>query len=436
MNDKKKSGQGIPLMAAALVPREQVSWGLTAITLGAVEGGLLGVIVKNQFADAASPMMVNIAAAVVAGAPSFTNLSSFLFSSIAIGRDKRRLLSQLILIMGVCLVVLALPTISPGGLLVFCIATILARTAWTGILTVRAAVWRANYNREWRGRVTGRIVQVSSVLVGVYAALVGFLLDRWDWAFRPAFILAALCSIVAAVVYRKARIRRHGQLLAAELAEHELQGGRTGVSSTLRILRDDRGFRRYMIGMMIIGSGNIMLLPMQVLQMNDQLHLGQLTQVMVTSSLPLFVLGFMVPYWARLLDRTHAFSYRALHSWFFVATSGLFALSAITHWNSLLWPASVLLGIAYAGGNIGWNLAHNDFSHDGNSSQYMAIHVTLTGIRGLVMPLVGIGFYGWMATLGPGAVDYALILPLVANLLGAVYFVSLHREYKRSHQLQ
>lgn len=423
----------IPRMAAALVPREQVSWGLTAITLGAVEGGLLGVIVKNQFADVASPLMVNIAAAVVASAPSFTNLSSFVFASLANGRDKRRLLIQLMLFMGACLFVLALPSISAGGLVLFCIATVLARTAWTGILTLRAAVWRVNYSREWRGRVTGRIVQVSSVLVGAYAALVGYLLDWRDAAFRPAFILAAVCSLVAAHVYRKAHIRRHGQLLAAERAEQAAQGTRAGLASMLDVLRQDADFRHYMVAMMVLGSGNIMLLPILIVQMNDQLDMGLLEQVMITSSLPLLVLGFMIPFWARLLDRRHIFGYRAIHSWFFVATSVLFTVAAITHRTEWLWPASVMLGISYAGGNLGWNLGHNDFSNDGTSSQYMAIHVTLTGLRGLVVPLIGIGFYQLLAAHSATTADYALLFPLLLNLAGSVYFVSLHREQRHRH---
>jgi hypothetical protein len=53
-------------MAAALLPREMANWSLTSVALGALEGGLLGIIVKSQFAGVASPVTVNIAVAVVA----------------------------------------------------------------------------------------------------------------------------------------------------------------------------------------------------------------------------------------------------------------------------------------------------------------------------------------------------------------------------------
>jgi len=430
---KQVVNQKLPRMAAALVPRELVSWSLTAIALGALEGGLLGVFVKNQFAGAASPAVVNIAVAVVASAPSFTNLSSFLFAAWAAGKDKLALLTRLMVVISVCLVIMALPGLNAAGLLVFCLMAVLARTAWSGILTIRASVWRANYSRAWRGQVTARIVRMSSLLVAACSALIGFLLDWHAVTFRIAFLLAAASAFLAARVYRNTRVRGHRQLLAAEKAERDLQGGRLSFSAFARVLRANADFRRYMAGMMVFGSGNLMLLPMLVIMLNDYLALSQFHQVAITSSLPLFILYFSVPYWARMLDQRHIFSYRAIHSWFFVIASALFAMAVILRRAELLWPASIVLGSAYAGGHLGWNLGHNDFSSDANASNYMAIHVTLTGLRGLIMPIIGTGFYQYLAAHWPARAAYALLLPLSFSLAGSFLFVALHLE--RKHRL-
>ena len=417
-------------MAAALVPRELTSWSLTAITLGALEGGLLGVIVKNQFAEVADPIVVNIAVALVVGAPSFCNLSSFLFAALAAGRDKLALLSRLMMIMGLCLAIMALPGVNALGLVLFCFMTVLARTAWSGILTIRAAVWRANYSRQWRGQVTARIVQMASMLVAGYAALIGYLLDWRADTYRPAFILGALCAFGAALVYRNARVRRHRQLLAAELAEQTLQGRRLSLSVLLSVLRGDRDFRRYMASMMILGGGNLMVVPLLVILLNEQMELNQLKQVMLTSSVPLLVLCFSIPFWARLLDKRHIFGYRAIHSWCYVLSTGLFAVAIITGAQWVLWLASLMLGSAYAGGHLGWNLGHNDFSSDAQSSHYMAIHVTLTGLRGLLLPFVAVGIYQFLAINQPTFAPYILLLPLMLSTIGAVYFVILHLDRK------
>ena len=59
----------------------------------------------------------------------------------------------------------------------------------------------------------------------------------------------------------------------------------------------------------------------------------------------------------------------------------------------LLLPGSLLLGVSNAAGSLGWTLGHNDFAPRGEETRYMALHVTLTGMRGLVAPPLTIGLY-------------------------------------------
>jgi len=416
-------------MAAALVPRELTNWSLTSITLGALEGGLMGVIVKNQFADVATPAAVNLAVAIVAGAPSFTNLASFLFSSLSSGRDKLKIMSSLMLVMGVATMFMALPGTNPIGLFLFCLLAVVARTAWSGIITLRASVWRANYPRDWRAQITARLVRISSLLVAGFAALIGFLQDWHEGFYRPCFVVAGICAVLAARIYGKARIRRQHQLLAAERAG-KVEGRRhLSLAVFSDVLRGDRDFRNYMSCMMVFGGANLMVIPMLVVMLNEQFHLSQWRQVMVTSSLPLVIMCFAVPRWARLLDRKHIFAYRAVHSWYYVLSYVFFALAMGTGSAWLLWPAAVLLGGANAGGHLGWNLGHNDFTSDANAAQYMAVHVSLTGVRGIFMPLIGIGFYQLLVQYWPAMAPQALLLPLLVSAAGASWFVVLNKEH-------
>jgi len=418
-------------MAAALVPRELTNWSLTSITLGVLEGGLLGVIVKNQFDDVASPAAVNLAVAIVAGAPSFTNLSSFLFSSWSSGRDKLKIMSRLMHLMGVSTLLMALPVANIIGLVLFCLLAVVARTAWSGILTLRASVWRANYPRDWRAQITAKLVRLSSLLVAAVAALVGFMLDWRDDFYRICFVLAGICSMIAAHIYSKARIRRHRQLLASERAIKVVGRRHSSLAVFGEVLRGDRDFRNYMSCMMVFGGANLMVIPMLVVMLNEQFSLSQWQQVVITSSIPLVIMCFAVPRWARLLDRKHIFAYRALHSWYYVLSYVFFALSLGIGNAWLLWPAAMLLGGANAGGHLGWNLGHNDFTSDANAAQYMAVHVTLTGFRGIFMPLAGIGFYQWLLHHWPAMAPQALLLPLFLSIAGAIWFVFLNAEHSK-----
>ncbi|MDX1554662.1 MAG: hypothetical protein R3212_01415, partial [Xanthomonadales bacterium] len=233
----------LPRMAAALMPREIGTWSLGALALGALEGGLLGIIVKNQFSASIEPVILNFCVALVASAPAYSNLSSFLFASMASGRDKIVLLSRLMKLIALCLVVMSIPLKGTAGLFVFCIFTVIARMAWTGILTVRAAVWRANYRRRWRGQVTARLVQLSSLIIAGFSAAVGFILDWQGDSYRLAFPVAAAAMFAAALVYRSSPVRGHRKLIRAELAETQLGETRMGLSMLFRVLREDRDFR-------------------------------------------------------------------------------------------------------------------------------------------------------------------------------------------------
>jgi hypothetical protein len=170
---------------------------------------------------------------------------------------------------------------------------------------------------------------------------------------------------------------------------------------------------------------------MLVVMLNEQFHLSQWRQVMVTSSLPLVIMCFAVPRWARMLDRKHIFAYRAVHSWYYVLSYVFFALALGTGNAWLLWPAAMLLGGANAGGHLGWNLGHNDFTSDANAAQYMAVHVSLTGVRGIFMPLAGIGFYQLLLHYWPAMAAQALLFPLLLSAAGAAWFVKLNAEHSK-----
>jgi len=418
-------------MAASLVPRELLSWSLVAVAMGGLEGGLLGVIVKNQFEGVVSPALVNLAVAVVAGAASFTNLLSFFFAARAMGRGKVQLLVRLMWVIACCLFVMALVRVSATGLLVFTTLTVAGMASWSGILTIRSVVWRANYPRRWRAQVTARISQLAAFLTSSFSALVGIAIQSNGAAWRMLFPLGALCSLAGSLAYRRSRVRRQGRLMEAEKSRTASAEGTVRFRSMAGILRSNRDFRNYMVGMMVFGSGNLMVVAMLVVLMNDRLGLERLTQVLITSSLPVMAMCLTVRIWARVLDRRHIVSYRAVHSWTFVAANTFFAMALIADLPQLLWVGSALLGVAWGGGHLGWNLGHNDFASDSDSSLYMATHVWLTGLRGLVTPLLGVLLIQLLESISSGRGVYAMLMPLLLTLLGWFWFIRLHVELRK-----
>ncbi len=418
----------IPFIARTLMPREVQVNALMAIALGALEGGLLGVIVKTGFDHVAPTSLVNLAVALVTGAPALANVASLTFANLAHGHDKTRWVSALMALTALGAMMIALAPVSPGGLVWLTLWMVFARLSWCGVITLRAAIWRANFPRHVRATITGRIAVTYSVLMALTAAAIGLAMEFGPLAWRWLFPLTALLGMLAAWRYRRFTIRGHGRLLREEAAAGT--GGKTRIRDAIEVLRRDRWYRRYMATMFLFGSGNLMVIALLVVILTEQFGMARFQQVLITTTVPLIAVSVVTPFWARRLDRMHVLEYRAVHSWMFVLAMACFVPGAIFGQVWLFWLGALVLGSAFAGGKLGWNLGHNDFASDGRSTLYMAIHVTLTGIRGLFAPLIGVGLYQVLESSQPTAGRYVLLFPLSLTLAAAITFVILARLHR------
>src|SRR5437899_345111 len=80
-------------LAEGMYRREILPWGLLGLALGLVEGATAAVLVKRHFAGVAPRFVVNLAVALVSGAPAFSNVLSFVWANVAHGRARVRLLA-------------------------------------------------------------------------------------------------------------------------------------------------------------------------------------------------------------------------------------------------------------------------------------------------------------------------------------------------------
>jgi hypothetical protein len=418
------------LRPEAAFRREIAPWALLGLTLGLVEGATAAVLIKKTFATAGDPWIVNLAVAFVSGAPALSNVVSFVWANLAHGRSRIGLMVGLQAGFAILVGLLGAAPRALSGL-AFAVASILiARVVWTGILTVRAAVWSANYPRQSLGRYTGRIVIVSSLAVSVAAAFAALVLDRGLFDSRWLFGGGAAAGLLAAWLYRAARVRREFQLIADE---NRAVGRAEPFSPRMlfEILKKDPHFREYMFWMGIYGGGNLMLTSQLVVIFSEQLHFSASLQIALLSVVPLGLLPLFVPFWARMFDDGHVIQYRSRQGWALVAAVVVTTAGTWLHSLPLLWIGALMLAFAYAGANLGWNLGHNDFASVGRAQHYMGVHVTLTGVRGAIGPPAGIVIYQWLESLRPGSGVYSLVLPLVFVTAGAVGFSHMRRVMER-----
>lgn len=422
----------MPPLSRAHYRREISAWLFLSVMLGAIEGGVVGVIARVGFEGVVAESRLNIIVGVVSAAPAFANITSFIWISATRGRDKIRSLVAMQLAAVVLVAQFAFAPRSELGLAMLVLAAIGGRVCWAGVVTLRATVWRANYPRHARPTLAGRLATVQALMLSATALAAAAALRADADAFRVVYLGAAACGVIGALSYRQMKVRRHPALLRAE-REDAAEGGRAsgrlaGPAVILDVLRTDRAYRRYMMAMFVFGLGNLSVGSVLVIVLREVFGFGYLGGIMITSVISTLVMMPAIPFWSRLLDRMHILEFRAYHCWAFVAAITSFLLGAALEIAAFMWAGAALKGIAIGGGVLGWNLGHHDFAPPERTSDYMSVHVTLTGVRGIIGPIAAVQLYEYFeATDGlEGWMVFGVCLAL--SLVGAAAFQVMRRQ--------
>lgn len=430
-----------PLMTRQSYRHELVNVLTFPIALSLVEGGVMGVLSRKVF-DVPQMLFATIVAA-----PMFANLTSFAWARLARGRRKVRFITglQAALLLGVAAIAV-LPVEWPGPLLL-AMLVIATRCLQAGIVTMRSIVWRMNYPELFRAQITSRLTVVNSIIMAV-APLVGYaILDSNPDAFRivyPASIVVAMFGVIA---FSRVRLRHEKDLLRYEdsPAVAPQPYGETGpvyeydtpldVSrgrhSPWAVLRHDHLFRRYLIWQFVGGMATMMgetIIIYLIAELTSEVA-GEWRQaglefpeyfvsILLTTAIPLVLATLTMPMWATYLDRVHIVPYRAKQAILWIINQASNWLSAITHSLTIIGVARLLQGITRGGGMLAWHLGHNDFADRRMVPTYMGIHVTLTGLRGLIAPFLAMMLFA-------GKLDFGAVVIEIPGFHGLGYHVFL-----------
>jgi hypothetical protein len=129
----------------------------------------------------------------------------------------------------------------------------------------------------------------------------------------------------------------------------------------------------------------------------------------------------------------HVLEFRSIHSWFFVVSSICIGVSIATHSVTGLWIGAAIRGIGFGGGVLAWNLGHQDYAPVEQSARYMGLHVTLTGIRGLLAPAFGMALYSVLLQSNFQAGPIVFYVGALLSAIGGIGFIFLAKARKTSN---
>ncbi len=422
----------MPWLSRANYARELRAAFFMPWAIAATEGGVIGFIVQKLYDGIVSDTALNYATGALIAAPPLANITSFAWAIGARGKRKIQFITALQLLLLVCIAGIALSPRTPIGLATMLIAAFGARILLAGIVTVRATVWGVNYPAQ-RAKITGKVQTVSVTITSLIAIGLGLAMQENENAFRIFIPIGGLVALAGVSSFARIRLRTERTILKEEACDAQRNEG-SRFHALIHVLIDDKDYRNYQICQLLIGMGNMMSWTPFVIIAKQQFNLDYLPGILLTQVIPLAMMPFTIPLWAKLLDSVHIVQFHAIHSWIFVATMILALISGQTNTLWLLYAASVLCGIAFGGGPLAWNLGHLSFVKPEKSQDYMAVHVTLTGLRGLAAPFVGVAVYNTIEERYPSEGSWAFAAALLITTAGALGFCFLQVKLKNTRE--
>lgn len=423
---------GLPAVVRRNYARELPASALLALGRAAFEGSVIAGVARVAYEGRVEDTLLNFAVAAIAAAPAAANILNFLWVRLAHGLNKTVFLAAVQAGVVACIIGLAAMPVSPAGLMGTIALVFVAWTCWSGFTAVRTTVWRANYPREVRASIASKFAAIQTLILGVSGISVGWVMDLEilaTWGIEPTTVFRVYllsCAVFAALsvgVMSGIRVRQHKRLLRAEReASADNTGPTVNPIGVIALLLEDKRYGVYQLNQFLLGLGNLMLFPLMPIMLRERFDAGYDTIILLSGSLGLVVTPLALPIWAKLLDGFHIVRFRAFHSWLFVINFMLLIVAVALQLKELLYVVVAIKGVTMAGGVLAWQLGHHDFAPASRASEYMGVHVTLTGVRGIVGPVAAVWLYTELTGINPELGTVVLGVCLVLVTLAAIGF--------------
>jgi len=299
-----------------------------------------------------------------------------------------------------------------------------------------AGIMRANYPARIRGMITG-FTRRWFFLVATLTALVGSeLIHHWPNTWRGILATGGVCSLIAAFLFCRIRVRGEARLETAPPRP-------TGLLEPFRVLVRDRNFRSYIIAFFIFGAANLMMRPLLPIVLKEDMDADFRQMQWAWSIIPNLLVVLTVGLWGKVLDRSNPITMRAWMNtiWaimpllVFLAPDGPLKLGSGGFRIQPLWfvyAGRFCQGLVFGGQGLVWALGVMYFARKDQVPLYMGVHVGLTGLRATLFPLAGPLIVKLM---GEGADARRQLFLLAAGLimLSTLLMFRLAARIKREH---
>lgn len=355
--------------------------------------------------------------------------SSFLFSiygSELVNRSRSR--AKTILLIGITAksFLIILPLFENPVYYIACIAVGAYLDAL--LLSIWNIVFKHNYSEKNRSRLYSYATSFQTVFVLIVTTVSGYLLDMNSSVYKILFPAAGVFGIL--VYWSLARMINlsmddysgknkkqktyYSLRLIKDIAILPLR-------NTARIFRENKPFLRFEAYFFLYGMAFMVLSPVIPVFLVDNLKLSYSPISFAKGLIFHSALIIFTP----LMGRYHGtgnpakfcgyvFSILALFPLVLVSAKHFVSMGLITDTDIVVYISFFIFGFAMSGVTIAWALSSIFYAPKNEVSNYQAVHITLTGVRGIFSPALG---YAVMKIFD---IEYSFYLSALLFLLGGI----------------
>ena len=303
------------------------------------------------------------------------------------------------MVTGVCLIIGAWAT----SLYIYATFIIIAYICRSALLPFITDIYGDNYPPERRGAFFSKPLLLSVGIAALSGYIGSFILEIDIKHYSKIFTFLGFCAFLKAIAIYNMPSKKMAQ------SPHENPFG------NMKYVLKDPSFGYVLLTWFIMGFANLWTVPLRVDYITSPewgIQGSAVFVAMIITVIPETLRALFIPFWARLFDRMNFVILRMILNLMFGAGVLLFFITS-NPW--VIGAGSALIGIAFAGGSIAWNLWVTKYAPPGKTGAYMSVHVSLTGIRGTLGPIIGYWAVGLIGTRSIGMVSCAMML--IATLM-------------------
>ncbi len=368
-----------------------------------LDGILYGALALNEFILLKSLKGTDIQVGLLFEIPAVVLLFGVIFNEIIRrSKNKKRLLRINAILTRLPLAVFIFFPADPGKITafhqyVFLAVLLIYYLSTTLLIPVTNLFLKNSYRHEHFGKLFSYATSVSKIFAVLATFITGLLLDADYYSFRVIFLVLAVLGIAAVwiltdIKYEEPPVEIRLPFSAAVRQSFVRMG---------KILTTNRAFLHFEIAFFLYGFAYLSTQGVISLLLNDVLKLNYSSLAFYKNSYNILNI-LLLPVFGHVIGKIDPrkfgiYTFGAMAMFLFFLFLTYYVDVYVEIWNIKLYytlfVAYVFYGIFAALMGLLWYIGSAYFTKNQEVSDYQAIHVTLTGLRGSFAPLTGIALY-------------------------------------------